>query len=418
MSAVLQTTENNRPYTQDEAMGRRVGYLLGASLFLTPYLLRFRLIPGSEAIWAMNPLAIFAVFWLLLYMLGHKYKMSRTISVFKLLLIAACGCLLHMTEAPISVYIAEWAPLLILLVIVPETIFPSLFNGFLKILNVSVAAIAACAVLDLLTGFAVSRAIGTFYDIESLAWLNSSGRLVSFVGHSLLTAEIALAYFALNIFASEAMNLRTNKILITLVAVVIVVLTGSRSAAIVLASMILITFVNAQNVRYVVVIVFGMLLLYLFGVFDTLFDRIAMGISAGDMTSSRNTKLDEMTRAGIISYEWFRGHPFDSGYSSYVTASLVIALEYPLLRFAFMYGIAFSLLVGILLFVLPVIYVFRKTGAIPALLLALYFFHVNTYSSICTAQDGMLQCVLIAWMFMGISRFIDWKNHSDLKGTE
>lgn len=53
-------------------MGRRVGNLLGASLFLTPYLLRYKLIPGSEAIWALNPLAIFAIFWLLLYMLGHK----------------------------------------------------------------------------------------------------------------------------------------------------------------------------------------------------------------------------------------------------------------------------------------------------------------------------------------------------------
>ena len=65
-------------------------------------------------------------------MLGHKYAISKTVSLVKLILVAACGVLLHVAGAPISVYIAEWAPLLILLVVVPETIFPSLFKGFLK----------------------------------------------------------------------------------------------------------------------------------------------------------------------------------------------------------------------------------------------------------------------------------------------
>lgn len=418
MSVLFNSQENTRSSFQDETMGRRVGNLLGASLFLTPYLLRYKLIPGSEAIWALNPLAIFAIFWLLLYMLGHKYAISRTVSLVKLILVAACGVLLHVAGAPISVYIAEWAPLLILLVVVPETIFPSLFKGFLKSINFSVAVIAACAALDLVTGYAVSRTIGSFYGTEGLEWLTSSSRLISYMGHSLLTAEIALAYFALNIFASKAMDLDNNQILVTLIAVFIVVLTGSRSAAVVLLSMILISFSSTENIRYIVVIVFGMLLLYAFGIFDTLIDRVAMGIAAGDITSSRNTKLDEMTRAGIIRYDWFQGHPFETGYTSYVRASLVIALEYPLLRFAFMYGIAFSALLGIVLFILPVIYVFRKTGVVSALLLALYFFHVNTYSSICVAQDGMLRCVLITWMFLCASQFIDYKKRSELKGDE
>ena len=414
MNTLLKSKGNDRPCGQDETMGRRVGYLLGASLFLTPYLLRFKLIPGSEAVWAVNPLAIFAIFWLLLYMLGHKYEISRAVSVIKLLLIAACGLLLRVMGAPISVFIAEWAPLFILLVIVPETIFPSLFRGFLKSLNLAVAVIAVCAALDLVTGYAVSRAIGAFYGTEGLEWLNSSGRLVSYMGHSLLTAEVALAYFALNMFASKVMDIEVNKILVTLIAVVIVVLTGSRSAAVALLSMILISYANTENIRYIVAIVFGMLLLYAFGVFDTLIDRITMGITAGDMTSSRNTKLEEMTQAGIISYDWFKGHSFTDGYTSYVRSSLVIALEYPLLRFAFMYGIAFSVLLAIVLFLIPVVYAFRKTGPIPALLLALYFFHVNTYSSICAAQDGMLRCVLIAWMFVCASRIFAWKRHSGL----
>ena len=418
MSFLFSSQENKRPHFQDEKMGRRVGYLLGASLFLTPYLLRYKLIPGSEAIWALNPLALFAIFWLLLYMLGHKYAIARTVSLVKLLLIGACGVLLHVVSAPISVYIAEWAPLFILLVVVPETIFPSLFKGFLKSINLSVAIIAICAVLDLITGYAVSRAFGSFYGTEGLEWLNSSGRLVSYMGHSLLTAEIALAYFALNIFAARIMDMRINKVLVTLIAVLIVVLTGSRSAAVVLLSMILVSFASTENIRYIVVIIFGMLLLYAFGIFDTLIDRIAMGITAGDITSSRNTKLEEMTRAGIISYDWFQGHSFDTGYTSYVRASLVVALEYPLLRFAFMYGIAFSALLGIVLFVLPTIYVFRKTGTVPALLLVLYFFHVNTYSSICVAQDGMIRCVLFAWMFLCASRFIDFTKRPGPKGDE
>ena len=387
-------------------MGRRVGYLLGASLFLTPYLLRYKLIPGSEAVWALNPLAVFAFFWLLLYMLGHKYEISRRVSAPRLLLIVACGVLLYMTDATISVFIAEWAPLFILLVVVPETIFPSLFKGFLKKLNIAVVVIAACAVFDLVSGYVVTSLISGFYGTDSLLSLNSSGRLVSFMGHSLLTAEVALAYFALNFFAAKTMGLEINKILVTLIAVVIVVLTGSRSAAVVLFSMVLISYASAENIRYIVVIIFGMLLLYVFGVFDTLIDRIAMGIAAGDMTSSRNTKLEEFTQAGIITFDWFTGHPFDVGYSSYVQSGLVVALEYPILRFAFSYGIVFSVLLTVVLFVIPTIYVFRKTGLVPALLLMLYFFHVNTYSSVCKAQDGMLLCTLVAWLFICASRLV------------
>lgn len=413
MSALFRSKENNRPYSQDETMGRRVGYLLGASLFLTPYLLRHKLIPGSEAVWALNPLAVFAFFWLLLYMLGHKYQISRTVSVVKLLLIAAVGVLLYLTDATISIFIAEWAPLFILLVIVPETIFPSLFEGFLKTLNIAVGVIAACAVLDLLSGYAISEAIGSFYGTDSLLSLNGMGRLVSFMGHSLLTAEVALAYFALNFFASKVLGLEINKIMVTMAALVIVVLTGSRSAAAVLLSMIMISYASADNIRYIVVIIFGMLLLYIFGVFDTLLDRIAMGAASGDMTSSRNTKLKEFTQAGIIAFDWFKGHPFDAGYSSYVQSGLIIALEYPLLRFAFSYGIISSVLIAIVLFLLPTLYVFRKVGFVPAVLLALYFFHVNTYSSICTAQDGMLLCTLIAWMFVCSARVAAWKKCPD-----
>ena len=72
---------NRRPLEQDETVGRRAGMFIALGLFVAPYLLRHKLIPGSEAVWALNPVVLLTVAWLLLYMLGHKYAMSRSFGV-------------------------------------------------------------------------------------------------------------------------------------------------------------------------------------------------------------------------------------------------------------------------------------------------------------------------------------------------
>lgn len=385
---------------QDAVVGKRAGILIALGLFATPYLFRHKLIPGSEAVWAVNPVVLLTVAWLLLYMLGHKYRISRRVSVIGVVLLAAVAITALSTGMTISFVIACLLPLVLLLIVVPETIFPSLFQGFLKVLNVAMLVIAACAVCDLVSGFAVSKAIGSFYGSESLVSMNSSGRLVSIMGHSLLTAEVSLIYFALNQMADKAMGLKVNQILITLVAAGVVLLTGSRSAMVSLICMIILAYSNPNNIKYCIVVILGLFAFYLAGMFDTMIDRIQMGIQSGDMTSSRNTKLDELIAAGVIRYEWFSGHDFN-----YANTSLIIALEYPLLRFSFSYGIAFTVLLAVYLFVLPAIRTFAQLGIVPCGLLILYLAHVNTYSSICTTQDGMLQCVVVVWLFVGLARY-------------
>lgn len=412
MSVEIPIFVNKRARTpeQDATVGKRVGILIAFGLFATPYLLRHKLIPGSEAIWAINPVAFLTVAWLLLYMLGHKYQISRRVSVAGLVLFAALTATALSNGMSVSFVISCLLPLALLLVVVPETIFPSLFEGFLRVLNVAMLVIAACAVFDLASGFAVSRAIGAFYGSESLASMNSSGRLVSILGHSLLTAEVALFYYALNQMANKVMGFKVNQILVTLVAVGVVLLTGSRSAMMSLVCMIVLTYSNPNNIKYCIVIIAGFLAFYLAGMFDTMIDRIQTGIQSGDMTSSRNTKLDELLAAGVIRYEWFAGHEFN-----YANASLIIALEYPLLRFAFSYGIAFSVLLAAYLFVLPAVRIFSQLGVVPCGLLILYLVHVNTYSSICTTQDGMLQCVVVVWLFVGVARYATYRNTCGLR---
>lgn len=392
---------NPRPIEQDEAVGRRAGIFIALGLFATPYVLRHRIIPGSEAVWALNPLVLLSVAWLLLYMLGHKYSMSRGVSVVRFVLFAGLVFLAFSTGMSISYLISCLFPLVLLLIVIPETIFPSLFEGFMRVLNVVMVIIVACAACDLVSGSAVSKTFTAFYGSASLVSMSSSGRLVSIMGHSLLTAEVALLYFALSHIANRAMGIRVNQVLVTLITAAVVLLTGSRSAMVCLLCMFILAYSNAGNIKYCIVIIFGLLAFYLAGLFDTMIDRIMIGIKTGDMTSSRNVQLDQLIAAGIIRYEWFAGHEFD-----YSNGLLVIALEYPLLRFAFSYGIAFAVLLGIYLFLFPLMQTFRSLGAVPCGLLALYFVHVNTYSSICSTQDGMLQCVIVAWLFIGVARYL------------
>lgn len=391
---------NRRPLEQDETVGRRAGMFIALGLFVAPYLLRHKLIPGSEAVWALNPVVLLTVAWLLLYMLGHKYAMSRSFGVVRSVLFAGLVLLAFSTGMSPSFLIACLLPLVLLFVVVPETIFPAFFKGFMRVLNAVMLVIAACAACDVVSGFSVTKAITNFYGSDSLISMSSSGRLVSIMGHSLLTAEVALLYFALNQIASRFMGAKINQILVTLVAAAVVLLTGSRSAMVCLLCMIILAYSNAKNIKYCIVIIVGLLAFYLAGLFDTVIDRIMIGIKSGDMTSSRNVQLDQLVAAGVIRYDWFTGHEFD-----YSNNLLIIALEYPLLRFAFSYGIAFSVLLAIYLFVLPLVQTLRGLGIVPFGLLALYFVHVNTYSSICSTQDGMLQCVIVAWLFVGVARY-------------
>lgn len=373
---------------------------IALGLFVAPYLLRHKLIPGSEAVWALNPVVLLTVAWLLLYMLGHKYAMSRSFGVVRSVLFAGLVLLAFSTGMSPSFLIACLLPLVLLFVVVPETIFPAFFKGFMRVLNAVMLLIAACAACDVASGFSVTKAITNFYGLDSLISMSSSGRLVSIMGHSLLTAEVALLYFALNQIASRFMGAKINQILVTLVAAAVVLLTGSRSAMVCLLCMIILAYSNAENIKYCIVIIVGLLAFYLAGLFDTVIDRIMIGIKSGDMTSSRNVQLDQLVAAGVIRYDWFTGHEFD-----YSNNLLIIALEYPLLRFAFSYGIAFSVLLAIYLFVLPLVQTLRGLGIVPFGLLALLFVHVNTYSSICSTQDGMLQCVIVAWLFVGVARY-------------
>lgn len=373
---------------------------IALGLFVAPYLLRHKLIPGSEAVWALNPVVLLTVAWLLLYMLGQKYAMSRSFGVVRSVLFAGLVLLAFSTGMSPSFLIACLLPLVLLFVVVPETIFPAFFKGFMRVLNAVMLLIAACAACDVASGFSVTKAITNFYGLDSLISMSSSGRLVSIMGHSLLTAEVALLYFALNQIASRFMGAKINQILVTLVAAAVVLLTGSRSAMVCLLCMIILAYSNAENIKYCIVIIVGLLAFYLAGLFDTVIDRIMIGIKSGDMTSSRNVQLDQLVAAGVIRYDWFTGHEFD-----YSNNLLIIALEYPLLRFAFSYGIAFSVLLAIYLFVLPLVQTLRGLGIVPFGLLALYFVHVNTYSSICSTQDGMLQCVIVAWLFVGVARY-------------
>lgn len=236
---------------------------IALGLFVAPYLLRHKLIPGSEAVWALNPVVLLTVAWLLLYMLGHKYAMSRSFGVVRSVLFAGLVLLAFSTGMSPSFLIACLLPLVLLFVVVPETIFPAFFKGFMRVLNAVMLLIAACAACDVASGFSVTKAITNFYGLDSLISMSSSGRLVSIMGHSLLTAEVALLYFALNQIASRFMGAKINQILVTLVAAAVVLLTGSRSAMVCLLCMIILAYSNAENIKYCIVIIVGLLAFYL-----------------------------------------------------------------------------------------------------------------------------------------------------------
>lgn len=385
-------------------------YSIAIGLFLTPYLLRDKIIVSG--IYPINILVWAGVLGITIWKNGISSKIrlqrKKSITIFlfvlTLILLSIQGMQLKQSTLMdyLRFYIAVIIPAVLVFINTDEINTVRLFNIVLKILNFSVLIIVGCGFLDVLSGHKVSAFFAGFYDVASLYSCYDQHRIVSFMGHSLLTAEIGILYFILNYIDSLYFHPKRKRIVFIGISFILAAMTGSKTALIILLFMSLFVNMDLKNIKYVFLICVVLVCLLYLGVFDMIIDRFLYWHEIGDITSGRNSAFSELYQSGVIKFSLLRGN--DTGLS---TTSLIAAAEYPIIRWAYRYGIVWTCILCSGIFIYPVFYIIKRGRNFKILILYLGFmFFVNTYSTLQSIQDGMLIFCMMTCLIKNVSECI------------
>ena len=381
-------------------------YVIAIGLFFTPYLLRDKLVTGG--IYPINVLTWIGIFGITIWKSGisNRIKFNRkkllTIGVYLLILLVFSfqGMQLRgsILADYIRFYIAVIAPIVIVFVELDDVKSMELFQATLRVLNFSILIITGMGVVDKVSGIKVSEFFANFYNVESLFSCLNQNRIVSFWGHSLLTAEIGILYFVLNYIDVLYFHSKRKRVGFVTIAFILVAMTGSKTAIALLLFMSLFVNLDRKNLKYIVLISLIVVGLLYSGVFDMMIERFLYWGARGDITSGRNSSFSELFQSGVLRFSLLYGN--DIGIS---TTALIAATEYPIIRWAYRFGIVWTALLCGGIFIYPVLCIIKKSKSFKILILYFGFLvFVNTYSTLQTTQDGMLIFCVMTCIIMNV----------------
>lgn len=288
-------------------------------------------------------------------------------------------------------------------------IFPALFSNFefkdsgmfkglakiwMMFLHGSAIFMIVCSFCDILFENSVSLFFTNFYQVTSLFNSVQAGRMVSYMGHPLLSCELFLIYYVTYYLYTTKYLQKKEKIYPVLISLLGIALTGSKAGIVLILAAVVLFHANWQGRKIVPLALLGILLLYGFGLFDLVIERLRIGIQSGDITTTRNTALTSLISRGELTFDWFSGRNIDYSWE------MVAALEYPVLRWAYQFGIVVALALTLVVFVNPALkllqYRVKKEWLFGFGIVVVF---VNTYNGLALQRDHMLlYCVTVIFL--------------------
>lgn len=303
---------------------------------------------------------------------------------------------------------ATLLPCVLLYVSVQDEDAVSYFKIFTKWLTGACTFIVLCGLLDKFFHIGFGQLFTNVSGSESLEISLRQGRLVSYYGHPLLTAELMLLCFLFN--SINGLYLKSKEpiwytMYYSFLSLIGIALTGSKTGIALLAIAVVFMYTTSKKWKYMICIIVGVYWIYNMGFLDTVIYRFIQGVQKGDMTTGRNVAFTTLLQTGILDFKMFQGH---SGQD--MSTMLIAAIEYPPLRWAYLFGGWFSIVMCTVLFFIPLIKCsqFRNLKFFMAMLL--FIVDVNSYNGITTQSDHMLIYCVVMFLLMNISRVLKGRN--------
>lgn len=282
---------------------------------------------------------------------------------------------------------------------------------FSDLLTVVSTIVVICGLLDLLLGTGIGEFIAKFTDVASLKESIRQGRMVSYFGHPLLTAEIMLLMFSFNTVVNFCLKKRSllYTVYYSLIGILGVGMCGGKAGLLLIMTEFVLLYTNKKGLKYVPIIVVVAYCAFRYGLLDVVIKRFIMGFTSGDMTTGRNTSLTLVLRSGELEFNWFLGHT-----GTTLSERMIAALEYPPLRWAYLFGIWFSVLMCIILFLIPAIKVLKSRNMRIFTVLLVLMLEVNSYNGITTQFDHMLLYCVSVFLLLNLSYTIGESGNEDM----
>lgn len=276
------------------------------------------------------------------------------------------------------------------------------FSVWLKILNIVLFLVVAGGVIDLFSGYFVTEFFTNFYHTEAILQMriDEPNRIITVLGHPLISSEIGLIGCICNYIDAVFFKTAKHQIFKFIISMIVIALCGSK-VAFILALFLLILFnIGNRKIRNIILVFTLIYIFYSLGMFDVVIDRFVRGIQSGDLTTGRNVRLLELYSVGALDFKFFSGHGQE------LSEYFIIALEYPLLRLSYRYGIFYTICLFGVIFIYPLITILKRKQMLLFWGLLCLIIDVNTFSGLAATGDGMLLYNVVLFLFMNISQKI------------
>lgn len=361
-------------------------------LLFTPYILRSKFMPDVFA--AGNFISLLGMI-LALHKVGKRTdNFEKIIMIFVAFSFMLCVINSADMRSIVKIILSTFLPIGILHISrIENNRGYIIFKTALIFFNVMAYILLFIVVIDFLTNHSMSTNIASFLNTQSVIGQARDNRLVSFFGHSLNSMLFMLGYFILHILDALYVSKHRKILAPTIISMIVIAATGSKTGLILIMATIIICYGNRKMVKYIPIMAVAVFVMFKYGVLDLVLGRLSIGIQSGDITTDRVTYLTRLMKTGAISFDLFKGHDASLINNS---VAMIGALENPILRWAFRYGVLFAALMSISILIIPLLKVIKIGKVRIALLAVIYIIAINAFDTICSIGDSMLMyCTVI-----------------------
>ena len=207
---------------------------------------------------------------------------------------------------------------------------------FSRLLTVASTIVVICGLMDMFLGVGIGNSIAIFTNAASLIESIRQGRMVSYFGHPLLTAEIMILTFSFNTLVNYCIEKKSifYTVYYSLISVIGIGMCGGKTGLVLIAVEFALLYVNKKGLKYFIIVAAAVYWAYGYGLLDTVIGRFIAGFESGDITTGRNTALLRVIQGGVLRFNLLIGH---AGMN--LSERMIAALEYPPLRWAYLFGL-------------------------------------------------------------------------------
>lgn|GEM_PF-3834969 len=321
--------------------------------------------------------------------------------------VLCCAIITFGSELPSRYHLAACCvlPVLFLAYRTPDTKqLQTVLSVWMFLFRICVLVMLATAVIDQLTGFAISKAIAQGTGSIALQQQVKLKRCVSYMGHPLFSAELYLGYYLFSRMTAKLQN-KEEKLFDFLVPFFGILLTQSRLALVLITFAFLFFHLRWNKKGSIILLTFCATgaAAYFLGVFDRIIARVAISLKKGDITNGRISSLVTLTQNGELQLRLFSGNAIDAAQEA--QTALNRAKEFPLFTWCYYFGIAVSAMLCFAYFCYPLFVLAKRRQTelfVSALILAI---DVNWYTGLSTYGDkAWIFCVLFC-LILNISDY-------------